>query len=95
MSIRSRLVSQPQNILISNSKQLFIAMGLLPITFGVFLPPNPRDKSFTNSQIYLGSSDESKNTKVHTIKILLHSNASASILRKDVLYKRHKSLKDE
>ena len=51
MSIRSRLVRQPKNKLISNNEQLFIAMDLLLLTFGVILPPNPRDKISTNSQI--------------------------------------------
>ena len=40
-----------------------------------------------------GILDEKKNSKVHTIKILLDNGASASIVRKDVLYKRHKILK--
>ena len=44
MSIRSCLVSQPKNKLITNSEQLFYATDLLPITFGVILPPNPRGK---------------------------------------------------
>ena len=39
MSIRSCLVSQPKNKLISNSEQLFNATDLLPITFSVILPP--------------------------------------------------------
>ena len=38
---------------------------------------------------------ENKNSKVHTIKILLDSGAIASIIRKDVLYKCHKILKDK
>ena len=50
MSIRSRLVSQPKNKLFSNSEQLINAQDLLPITFGVILPPNPRGKISTNSQ---------------------------------------------
>ena len=44
MSIRSRIVSQPRNKSISNSEQLFNALDLSPITFGVILPPNPRGK---------------------------------------------------
>ena len=39
--------------------------------------------------------DENKNSKVGTIKILLDNGASASIVRKDVLYERHKILKDK
>ena len=39
--------------------------------------------------------DENRNSKVHTIKMLLDSDASESIVRKDVLYKRHKTFKDK
>ena len=39
--------------------------------------------------------DKNKNSKVHTIKILLESEASASIVRKDMLYERHKTLRDK
>ena len=39
--------------------------------------------------------DENRNSKEHTIKILLDSGASTSIVRKDILYKRHKILKDK
>ena len=49
MSIRFYLISQSKNKLISNSKQLFNAMDLSPITFGVILPLNPRGKNSTNS----------------------------------------------
>ena len=66
----------------------------MPITFSVILPPNPRGKISTNSQINPGTSDENKNSKVCTIKIILDSGASASIVRKDVLRERHKILKD-
>ena len=38
ISIRSRLISQPNNKLISSSGQLFNATDLLPITFGVIVP---------------------------------------------------------
>ena len=38
--------------------------------------------------------DENKNSKVRTIKILLDSGASASIVCKDVLYERHRIHKD-
>ena len=41
ISIRSRLVSQPRNKLISKSEQLFNVSDLSAITFGVILPPNP------------------------------------------------------
>ena len=70
ISIRSRFVSEPKNVLISNSEQLFNATALLPITFGVILPPNPRGKLSTNFQMNLGILDENKNTKVRTIRIL-------------------------
>jgi len=95
VSIRSRLVSQPKNKLISNNEQLFNATDLSPITFGIISSPKPRGKNSTNSQINPGSSDENKNSKVRTIKILLDSGASASIVRKDVLHVRHKILKDK
>ena len=49
MSIRSRLVSQPKNKLISNGEQLFNATNLLPITVGVILPPKLHGKISTNS----------------------------------------------
>ena len=87
MSIRSCLISQSNDKLIPNIEQLFNAIDLLPITFGVRLPPNPRSKTLTNSQINPGTLDVNKNSKVHTIKILLDSGASASIVCKDVLYK--------
>ena len=57
MSIRSRLINQPKSKLISNSEKLFNAMNLLPITFGVILPLNPRGKDLTNSQISLRTLD--------------------------------------
>ena len=91
MSIRSRLVSLPNNKLNSNSEQLFDATDLLSIIFVVFLPPKLRCKNSTDSQISLVTSDESRNSKVHTIKILLDSGASTSIVHKDVLYKRHRN----
>ena len=40
MSIKSCLVSQTKNKLISNSEELFNATNLLPITFALILPPN-------------------------------------------------------
>ena len=95
MSIRSCCVSQPKNKLISNSEQLFNAMDLSPITFGVISPLNPRGKNSANSQISSGTSDKNRNSKVHTIKIFLDSGASALIIRKDVFYERHKIFKDK
>ena len=50
MFIRSCLVSQFKNKFISNSEQLFNAIDLSPITFGIILPPYPRSKNSTNSQ---------------------------------------------
>ena len=72
VSIRSCLVSQPNNISNSNSEQLFNATDLSPIIFGVILPPNRRGKNSTNSQINPGNTDETKISKVCTIKILLN-----------------------
>ena len=67
----------------------------MPITFGIILPPNPLSKNPTISKINQETSDENKNSKVRTIKILLDSGASASIVRKDVLFERLKILKDK
>ena len=44
MSIKSRLINQPKNKLISNNEQLFNATDLLSITFGVILPPKLHGK---------------------------------------------------
>ena len=44
MLIRSRLVSQPNNKLISHSEQLFNTTDLSPITFTVVLPPKLHGK---------------------------------------------------
>ena len=95
MSIRYRLVSQPNNKLISNSEQLFNATDLSPITFGVILPPKLRGKMSTNSQINTVNLDENKNSKVRTIKISLDSGTNVSIVHKDALHGRHKILKDK
>ena len=95
MSIRSHLVSQSKNKLISNSEQLFNATDLSPITFGVILPPKPHGKNSTNSQNNPGNLDENNNFKVHTIKILLDSGDSASTECKDILCKRNRILKDK
>ena len=66
ISIRSRLISQLKNKLISNCEQLFNATDLLPITFAIILSPNLRGKKSTNSQNNQGITDEDKNSKVHT-----------------------------
>ena len=95
MSIRSCLVSQPYKKLNSNSEKSINATDLLPITFGVILPPKLLCKISTNSQIIPIASDENKNSKICAIKILLDSGAIASILWKDTLYKHHKILKDK
>ena len=76
MSIRFCLVSQPNNKFISNSEQLFDATDLSP----------------TISQINPGTTDKNKYFKVCTIKILLDSCTSASIVCKHVLYKHHQIL---
>ena len=67
----------------------------MPITFGVILTLNPRGKNATNSHTKARTMNKNKNSKVCTIKILLDSHASASIVNKDVLYKRHKILRDK
>ena len=95
ISIRSRPVCQPNKKWKLNSEQLFNSADLFPITFGVIFPPKLRGKISTNSQIIPANSDENKYSKVHTIRILLDSGASASIVRKDILYKRLKILKDK
>ena len=95
MSIRSRLVSQPNKKLKLNNEQSINSTDLSPITFGVILPPKLCGKISTNSQINLATSDENRNSKVRTIKILLDSSANASIVRKDALYERHKILNDK
>ena len=61
MSIRSRLVSQPNNELNSKSEQSINVTDLLPITFGVILPPRLRGNISTNSQINPITLDENKN----------------------------------
>ena len=89
------LVSQPKNESISNNEQFFNAKELSPITFGAILSSNPRGKTFTNSQISPQTMDENKNYKVFTIKILLDSGASTSIICKDVLHERRRILKQK
>ena len=61
MSIKSCLVSQPYNELMSNSEQLFDATDLSPIPFSVILPPKLSGKISTNSQINPETSDENRN----------------------------------
>ena len=69
MSIRSCLVSQPNNKIFANSEQSINATDLSPITFGVILPPKVQGKISTISQINSGTSDENQKYKVCTIKI--------------------------
>ena len=49
MSIRYRLVSQPNKKLFSNSEKSINSMDLLPITFGVILPTKLRGRISINS----------------------------------------------
>ena len=51
MSIKSRLVSQPNKKLNLNSEQSINSKDLSPITFGVILTPKLRGKISTNSEI--------------------------------------------
>ena len=95
MSIRSCLVNQPYCKLISNNEQLFNATDLSPISLGTILSPNPCGKISTNSQLNPGTTDEDKNSKERTIKILLDSGASESIVSKNFLHERHKILKEK
>ena len=60
----------------------------------MILPPNLCGKISTNSQIIPGTSDENRLQTTY-YQIPLDSGASASIVRKDVLYERHKILKDK
>ena len=69
MSIRSRLVSQPNKKLKLNNEQSINSTDLFPITFYVILLPNLPGKISTNSQIIPVKSDENKYSKVRTIKI--------------------------
>ena len=54
---------------------------------------NPQVKKSSNSQDNPGTIDENKVSKVCTIKILLDSGVSASIIHKDFLHECHKFLK--
>ena len=49
----------------------------------------------TKATRVISTSNENWNSKVHTIKILLDCGAIASIIRKDMLYERHKTLKEK
>ena len=60
-------------------------MDLLPLIFSIILSWNPHSKNLIKSQIYLGTTDEKKNYKVHTIKILLDGDDSTSITSKDIV----------
>ena len=84
ISIRSRLVCQTNKKLNSNCEQLFNATDMSTIIFDKILPPKLRGKISTNSQNNLVNLDENKKSKVRTIKILLDSGASVSMVRKDV-----------
>ena len=95
ISIRPRLINKSENNLISNDEQLFYATDLLLITFSIILLANPRGKNSINSQINPGSTDDSQNSKVCTINILLDSGTSESIVHKDVLHKGNQTLKDK
>ena len=79
----------------SNSKLLFNAIALSLIIIGIMLPLNLRSKNAKKSQMNSGTTGGNKNSKVHTVKILLDSGTSTSIVRKDVLHERHKIHKDE
>ena len=70
MFTRSLLVSQPSIKWISNHEQLINSIDLLPITCGTILSSSPCGKDSTNSQINPRTTDENKNSKVHTIKIV-------------------------
>ena len=58
----------------------------------MILSPNPRGKISTNSQINPETMDENEKSKLRIIKMILYSGASASIVRKNILYKRQKIL---
>ena len=73
MSIRSLLV-------ISNSEQLFNAIDLLPITFGMILTPNLSGKNSINSQINPGTTYENMISELYAVKILLDNGAGVLIM---------------
>ena len=81
MSIRSCLISQLKNKLISNNEQVFNTTDSLSKTFRITLSLNTRGKNSANFQINLGITSENKSYKVYNIKILLNSGASVIIGR--------------
>ena len=60
MSIRSHLVSQPNNKLTLNNEQSINSTDLSPITFGLILPQKLCGKISTNFQINPVNLDENK-----------------------------------
>ena len=67
----------------------------MPKTFGTILSSKVRSKIPTNSQINPRTTDENKNSKVPTIKIILDSSAGAPIIQKYVLHKPHKIITEK
>ena len=57
MSIRSRLARQSKNKLFSNNEQLYNAIDLSPINFGVILPLTPNGIKSINAKISRGTLD--------------------------------------
>ena len=92
MSIRSHFVCQSNKILVLNNEQLFDVIYLSPLTFGMIVTTNIRGQDLTKSQINWGTTDENKNSKIFTIKILLDDSTSTSIICEDNLDKRLKIL---
>ena len=62
MSIRSYLVSKPNNKLISNNKQKFNSTDSSYNIFGIILTPKLQNKTLTNSQISQRNLDENQNS---------------------------------
>ena len=75
--------------------QSFNTTDLLLIAFGVILSSKSRGKISANSQNNHVALNKNRNSKVPTIKILLDSGASVSIVRKDLLHERHNILIDK
>ena len=76
-SIRSHLISQPNNKPNSNSEQLFNATNLSPVIFCAILPPKLRRKISINTQINAVTSNEKKIpkyllSKYYKIAVLVH-----------------------
>ena len=65
-------------------------MDLSPITFAVILPPNPQVKFQQILKLI-----RELWIRITILRYILDSNASASIVRKDVLHERHRILKDK